>query len=489
MNVFQRLLGLGRPKRDPPVTPEARSQLTHLRAQAVRAVSSKLKGGRISRGPTRELGGSFGMGGMRTMAFSGYPNDSAVRLVRLLRWLAQFDPDMSGAIRDFIALANPGHTVRFTGGARAVKQAEQEFKVWAQRIYPVGGGLNGLANNQLREAIFGASSCEWFPLENRKGVQDVAIVPCETVRISQDEEGNYQYFQQAFGPQVQLDTRTYRYIPIQTDSDSPYGVPLMLPAIQATEMHHKAIQSLERVVGLMAKAVLLHAEVPTPTRQELEADSDPDSGPLTDEDYQSAVLDFHTEMASLIIDQAEQGLLITPLGTKLNVTHLAKSAEGYPDVMKALERLKFSGMRTLGFLRGSVDTTTEALAKVQYPMVESEAWNLANVVARQFEFGINLHMQLSGIPVACQVEFQQAPSAFALDEANTESIQVATDLKLYEKFPKAMRSRIEQKHGLDLTEDLADGQPNMPQQPENAVTSMLAFNKLSNAYEEVRQVQ
>lgn len=453
MNWIQRLLGFLRraPRASPApqISEASRSRLMDARSQAVQAIRGTVRSGsRISRDRTDYLGGaSF----HDTPVFSGFPGDHAGRLLGVLRWLAQFDPDMNGAIRDFIVLANPGHTVTFKGPRRAVRLAEKEFERWSLGLYKHGGGLNGLCNNQIREAIFGASSLEWYPQKNKRGVEDVAIVPHSDIRIRRGEGGHWRFIQTGYGQDIELNPNTYRYVPLQTDGNSPYGVPLMLGAIQATEMHHKAVDSLQRVLGLMAKAVLLHASIPTPARDEF-------GSRITDDEYADALEAYHQRMADLIVHEAEQGLLVTPFGTTLNVTSLAKSAEGYPEVFKAIERLKFTGMRTLGFLRGSVETTTEALAKIQYPIVEAEAWNLARVVAEQMTFGINLHMRLAGIPVTCHFEFEQAPSAFALEEANTENIKVRTLLELFKLFPKATRPKIEQSLGMDLTEDTQDQQ-------------------------------
>lgn len=495
MNWFQQLLGFIR--RSPRASPEppklSESSLERLysaRTTALKAVRSRLRL-RKSQDRIDYLGGvTFN----DTPSFSGFPGDHAARLIGVLRWLAQFDPDMNSAIRDFIVLANPGHSVTFQGTPKAVRAAEKEFDRWVRTLYQHGGGLNGLCNNQIREAIFGASSLEWYPQKNKRGVQDIAIVTHSEVRIRRDNQDRWHFYQVGFGEEIELDPTTYHYVPLQTDGSSPYGVPLMLGAIQATEMHHKAIASLDRVLGLMAKAVLLHASIPVPTQEEMRDEN----GRLpSQEEYELGVEAYHQNMAELIINEAEQGLLVTPQGTQITVTSLAKSAEGYPAVLKSVERLKFTGMRTLNFLRNSVETTTEALAKIQYPIVESEAWNLARVVAEQMEFGVNLHMRLAGIPVTCHFEFEQAPSAFAEDEANTESTKVSTLLQLFNLFPKATRAKIEQALSMDLTEDLKDregrqssgnssqndmGQEEDDQASDEPVTVQLMYHKKTGRY-------
>lgn len=423
---------------------EFQRNLHGIKAQAIARLASRPRGnfpnGRMSMDtPLGEFVSDSG--------FTGFPDQSRNQIIRTIRWLAQMDADYSGSLRDLINLANPGHTVQFMGSPRAVRAAQREFELWHPNIFKLGGGLDGLHTNQIREAaITGCSSVEWYPTKNKRGVEDAQILPGEQLRIAR-KDGVWRIYQTGRGQDIELDQRTYRYVPLQTDGDNPYGIPLFLGALMATDQHHQMSESLKRVVALMAKAVLLQAEVPPLDKRELEQTYERD---LTPEEFLEEEQLYYQEISDLIIQRAEQGLLIVPEGVKLTPTALAKAAEGYPQVFKLIERLKFTGLRTTGFMRGAVDTTTEALAKVQYPMVEGEAWNIARVVALQSAFGIGLHMRLAGIPVTAKVEFQQAPSAFAESDAKTSQMRADTLIKLHDRYGDPIRPLVEQEYNIQL---------------------------------------
>lgn len=455
------------------------ASLHGLKAQTIARMASRPRGnhpkGRLSQDTPL---GDF----VADQGFSGFPQQSRGQLIRTLRWLAQMDADYSGSIRDLINLANPGHTVQFIGSPRAVKAAQREFEQWYPTIYPIGGGLDGLHTNQIREvAITGGTSVEWYPRANKRGVQDAEIVVGEDLRILR-KEGTWRYFQTGRGMDIELDPRTFCYVPLQTDGNNPYGIPLLLGALMATDQHHHLATSLKRVVGIMARAVLLQAEVPPLNKAELEREYQED---LTPEEFFEEEALYYQEMADLIVDRAEQGVLVVPEGVKLTTTALAKAAEGYPEVFKLVERMKFTGLRTTGFLRGAVDTTTEALAKVQYPMVEAEAWNHARVVAIQSAFGISLHMRLMGIPVQAKVEFGQAPSAFAESEAKTFQMRTDTLIKLHDRYGEPIRPLVEQEFSIQLPEETNQQQSTPTDRhtdPTGKVSLRLSYDRRAGMY-------
>ena len=138
--------------------------------------------------------------------FEGYPNESAYRLRKIIRLLCQYDEDVAQAVRNYQALANPGHSLEIIGNEQAVADAAAEIERWQSTVYPEGGSLDSLANNQIAEAYkSGASSVEWVTL-NRSGV-DVAIV-LEAERIA-----------------IQRDSTTQQLIYIQHDAGEPISPP------------------------------------------------------------------------------------------------------------------------------------------------------------------------------------------------------------------------------------------------------------------------
>lgn len=356
------------------------------------------------------------------LAYAGYPGEDRKRLTEILRGLGQRDDDVSGTLGDYLAIANPGHTLEFVGGARAIKLARVELDSLLGRLYPEGGGLDGLINNQIAELMFSpASSLEWYPTAQRDGVAGVAVVPAETVLCRRDaRSGQIQHEQQVGSENILLDPLTYCYAPLQTSGSSPHGLPMFLSALEALDRKRRLTDVTDRVIDLMQEIAFVAAEIPMPTPQDLGVTSHTD--PLYE---QRKRLWFETAIG-LIVDRAKRGVVVGPTGTKFSVTNVTHSLNGIPEVMQENNRRAWSALGSTSFMRGQMDGATEALARVVYPMIEARATNIQAVLARQVEFGLNLHLRLRGIPATVYVRFGAAQSGFALTDAQTEKARMET---------------------------------------------------------------
>lgn len=414
--------------------------------QGRRRASAREDGTRLSRDPED----TDGWLGYMHRAYAGYPNDDRVRLTEILRGLAQRDDDVSGTYGDYLAIANPGHTLEFVGGARAVKQARQEIDTLLARLFPEGGGLDGLINNQIGELLFSpASSLEWYPTERRDGVAGVAVVPAEHVACLRDRaSGQVRHEQTGLGvANIPLDPLTYCYAPLQTSGASPYGVPMFLAALEALDRKRRLTDVTDRVINLMQEIAFVAAEIPMPTPQDLGV-----SSPADPQYEERKRLWFETAI-EMIVDRAQQGVVVGPTGTKFDVVNVTHSLNGIPEVTKENNRRAWSALGSTSFLRGQMDGATEALARVVYPMVEARATNIQAVIARQMEFGLNLHLRLKGIPAQVYLRFGAAQSGFALTDAQTEKTRMETVVMGKNVFGKAFARRAANTFDLDDAED------------------------------------
>jgi hypothetical protein len=411
----------------PPASPL--QNVAQAAASSVRARLLRDPNVRVSRDP-----GDFG--GLLSFfeeSLAGYPTDSRRRLILVLRALAESDDDVAGSLSDLQALCGAGFTLDFTGGSRAIGQARTELDDLALRLYPEGGGLSGLIANQVGELILsGASSCEWYPERNRRGVAGVAVIPAEEVRIRRDRTTQALIHEQAsVGGAVMLHPRTYLYAAARTSGRSPYGVPLFIAALFALDRKRDLLGAEQRVINLMARSALVHAKVPIPTAKELGLVSETDAG------YADAVAAFFADVADTIVSSAESGVYIGPDKTDITVVPLNQTAAGAPEITRGNQKRIWSGLKTLPFLRGEMEHTTQALAQVTLPIVHAQAIALQQTVARQLEFGMNLHLALRGIPAQAWVKFSPPASPYQLDEATALLRRAEAHQKLASLFGPA----------------------------------------------------
>ncbi|WP_104992713.1 hypothetical protein [Deinococcus sp. NW-56] len=308
------------------------------------------------------------------------------------------------------------------------------------RLFPEGGGLQGLISNQVGEiALAGASSCEWYPERSRRGVAGVVVVPAEEVRIRRDPGTQALVYQQfAPGNYVTLNPRTYLYAAPRTTGRSPYGVPLFVAALFALDRKRQLSDAEQRVINLMARSALVQAKVPIPTPQELGCTSEADPA------YPDAVAEFFSNVADTIVSSSESGVYIGPDKTDISVVPINQTAAGAPEITKGNQKRVWNALRTLPFMRGEMDSTTQALAQMTVPILHAQAASINQTLARQLEFGANLHLSLRGIPAQAWVRFTPPVSPFQLDEATALLRRAEAHTRLAALFgpawaPAAMR--------------------------------------------------
>lgn len=391
-----------------------RSPTTDTATPRVRGLAAAIPRGQISRNPDLD-----GILDFFEDQFKGYPRDSRTRIIRVFRKLAQSDDDVAGAIRDITSLAITPFTWELAGSEGAQAQAEVALEAWRRTVFPTG--LSGLAKHQAREAyITGATSLEWVPQPDARGVLRAEPVPTEEIRITRDGDGEREYRQApaAYDP-VLLDPRTYHYGPLQLDGNSNYGVPAMISALTVLARKGELSKGEERLINAAAKIALVTASVTPPAPADFGlAKGDPK--------YQERLQAYMREVAELIASGSERGLYAHPNTVELETTNVNQNLQGATDITERNQKLIWSGLGTQPFMRGDM-SANYALAKVIYPTMLAFAEDLRGTVADQLEFGMNLHLQLQGIPAQAWLVFQEPPNPFRLDDAQAAKAEAETD--------------------------------------------------------------
>lgn len=326
--------------------------------------------------------------------------------------------DVAGARRDLIALANPGVTLKFIGSDRAEAQAEREIKLLTAHLgdFP---GLDELVNNQLGETYdAGASSLEWYPNPGRSGVAGVEVVPAEEVLIRR--LGNERSYEQLrYG--VTLDPRTYIYSPYSTRGRDPYGTPAIVAALVEIQRQAALTLGIDKVINLLSQGAFLQLEVPTPTLEQLNVESQGDPG------YWEALASFYNAYVDVATSARESGVMVTEAGVNGKAMPLTGNVSGLAELKNLNSMGVWSAVLTLPFMRGKMDSTTQALAQIVYPILLAHAINMQTVVKRSVEFGLNLHLRLCGIAASVELDFLAAPNPFTLDHARAAREQAQAD--------------------------------------------------------------
>ncbi|EMN98200.1 hypothetical protein LEP1GSC112_0151, partial [Leptospira interrogans serovar Pomona str. UT364] len=157
------------------------------------------------------------------------------------------------------------------------------------------------------------------------------------------------------GTQLPLNEEIYTYEPLETDEDSPYGIPPAIAAIKSMYSQSRGMENLEKstskwpLLGFLS--VVMSKFRPAPG---------------TDlKNSQTLQKEFLQKSAKEIEKSIESGLLVGSEGTKIDHHSIAsEKSSGLRDVMQVIEEQLSSGMDTDLFILGRPTSVTETYAKV-----------------------------------------------------------------------------------------------------------------------------
>lgn len=345
--------------------------------------------------------------------------------IALCREATVTNADASGAMQDLVALANPpapdgtpGVRVEFEGSPTAIARAECETARFLERLHLP---LHELVNQQVREAYqAGGCAIEAYPNRSRTGVAGVELLTAEEITLRRSGDVR-EYWQD--GNTHPMHPDTFLYTPYGARGQDELGTPAMVAALTEIERQAAITLGIDKVIRLIAQGVFLEVGVPKPTLRELGVTSEDDPGYAEAlADHYMAYLDTVTQARDLGVAAVEDGASIKSVPLTGNVTGLSSLEE-----MNALK--VWSGLLTLPFMRGKMDSTTQALAQVVYPIQLAHAANLRQTATRGLTFALNLNLRLAGIPALASLAYQEPPNPFRKDHADAALAQAQVDEK------------------------------------------------------------
>lgn len=364
-----------------------------------------------------------------TTVFGSISPVISFEMLKTLKTLWLYNPDVSQYVANIVNLGNPGHSLAVDARTDAVAEAAVErLNESAARIYTHGVGVDGLLNQYLTSVAWsGAISSEDVVNFAAGRVEKVVLVPVEQIRFRYNAElDDYEPFQQSntFSPGrdgrdrsfglIRLNRETYKYYALQTVENSPYAKPPATAAVDAILKGQvpimENIQYMAQKVGLMG---LVAASVVPPPKKPME----------TDAEYQVRSTAYLKRVRDALSDFSK-GLLVTFRDQKIEHTPVTTGAQGVYDLNRMSEEQVFSGLGAMPGFHGRTDATTETFADVVYYLLTAQVANMQRIVTRRQERTYMLDLRLGGIDVdAVNVTFGRAHSRNAKAEAETEEIK------------------------------------------------------------------
>lgn len=363
-------------------------------------------------------------------AFSPISPIISFEMLRTLKYLWLFNPDVSQYVANIVNLGNPGHTLTIDAKSDSIAEAAvKRLNEAASRIYTGGAGVDGLFNQYLANIAWsGAISSEDVPNFGMGGgrVEKVVLVPVEQIRFTYDkatdtylphQQSNNLMRCQAAGTRtplglIPLNQETYQYFALSTVENSPYARPPGTAAVQSILESQKPlmenIRYMAQKFGLMG---LVTAAITPPPRKSGESEAE----------YQGRAKTLLQMVAKVLEANFNKGLLVTFRDQKIEHTNIAEGATGVYDVNRINEEQVFSGLAAMPGFHGRTDSTTETFADVVYYLLTAQTGNMQRLVKRRHERTCRLDMRLGGLEIGgVSLNFNKAHSRNAKAEAETD---------------------------------------------------------------------
>lgn len=419
----------------PPVTAEPARHRTHRRAIA---------GGRLSLDKgSSDYFGSFAVitppdaeYDWRTLNLDSSTLDT-LSPARLLELMVDLSPEVSNGLWNFLRLCNPGY--EFTAVSPGSDVENERAKTAVQSFLDTLSDYYGSFDVVLGRLFIGAFLRGAFMAElvlDEAGREPADFATPDPIsarfrKIRDEVRGTvWQLGQYQLSGWVALDRPTIRYVPIDPLPGSPYGRPLISPALHTSLFLLGLLHDLRRVVSQQGYPRLdlsvdfeALASIAPPEAQPGSQDFD---------DWVQAVMnEIDTVYSALEPDDAYVHSSVIAVNRPVG-TVSGDMLGGIDALITALERMAARGLKTMPLLMGINDSTTETNANRQWELQAAAIKSLQHLAETMLERLLGLALEAQGIAAEVEFRFAELRAAELLRDAQTEALQIANERAKYE---------------------------------------------------------
>ncbi|MDF2434913.1 MAG: hypothetical protein JWP44_4544 [Mucilaginibacter sp.] len=383
--------------------------------------------------------------------FLSLDNDALRRIspARLMELLADLSPDVSRALWDFLRLCNPGWTVKVTrpGGTDVDAKGQQMADDFLNQLQTLYGSVDVVFGRMFISAFLrGAIMAELVLDLDGKTMVDFATPDPASVRYvrKQDPVRGHIYvpvqwqnraltlpvpLESPIAGFIPLTWPTIRIVPIDPFPGSPYGRAMAAPALFSTLFLLGMLHDLRRVVSqqgyprLDASIDLMKLKASAPAS----ITSDPAK-------WKKWVKDSIDEVTKLYEDLQPDDMFTHTDVVTLNrpVGTVDSSSLGAVDgLIQALERMSTRALKTMPFMQGSTQSTTETQAVREWEMMTQSIRSTQHFVESLTSGLLELGLQAQGVAADVSVEFAELRASEEIRDATAEGLRVANAAQKY----------------------------------------------------------
>lgn len=316
------------------------------------------------------------------------------------------DPYVSRYHQTTVSLAHTGHYLKISSTSK--RQAQKAIAIcndFADRCFPLAGGMTGLISNCFSQFARTNATCIEFPPDSTfRKVSQAFPVPIKSLRFQIDNNGAYILCQNQSTGIVPLNIAQTFYYNAMVRDGSPYPIPPIVAAIEPCAIHRSIVNQIKDWMNKLSALGVMIAEIEPPPRTPGE----------TQDDYDTKARTYLTAIAKSITDNMSSGLAVGYNNVKFTFQNTQASASGAKDILQMVLLGLMAALQRDPSMFGWNLGNSDAFVKVIYEEFTQTLGFYQQGVKKAIEFGHRLNLALNGMSdVKVEAGFEQTRS---LDE-------------------------------------------------------------------------
>lgn len=354
----------------------------------------------------------------------------------LVSRLIELSPDISRALWDYLRLFNPGWTLSvFNPGSDAQSPKGQAYAESIMAKMTEMYGTVDVTHGRMAMSMFirGALFTELVLAENAKDFVDFVIVDPVTVRFRRIQDiqrgQRFELGQMQVTGYVELDNfLTITYIPIDPPPDSPYGRPMISPAIFASLFLLGLLHDLRRVISqqgypridLSVDLVALFDEAKKSMPQLV-------NNPAKYKAWVQGVFNGIKEVYhNLAPDDAYIHSGSVTVGRPVGTAD-PSSLGAIPAIIEIIERWLVRALKTMPLLMATRQTSSETQANREWEIHAAGIKSIQHYAEETWERQLQLALRAQGIQADVQFRYAELRAAEQMRDQQTMQILIANE--------------------------------------------------------------
>lgn len=359
-----------------------------------------------------------------------------------IRQLTKSNPDFGMALNNVVSLANTGIRLFFDKSVNDIAADKMRAHIdkkllhWADKNYTTPSELISKMFKQLMVA--GAIANEWVPSNDLKTIDNIFFIHPEEIEFAYDsKKGYYIPYQhtkadflglikskhRADSNLIKLDTKTFKYYGLASDTESPYGIPPFLNALEPLDTDYNMLDNIKWIVEQIGIWGFLEVLMEKPDFKDGQSISK----------YTSEMEQFLAQTKARVQAGYRDGITVGfKDDTEFKFHSTTKESSSVREIYSLNWQRVIRGLKSDPALFGGDDSRSETQITIVFTKMLSELAHYQNVVKTNLEFGIRQELLMQGFNFnKLTLQFNPSTLQDALKFEQAREIKIRNNNALY----------------------------------------------------------